>query len=188
MNSVAAIILAAGASRRLGSPKQLVKVGGETLLERAVRVSAEAGLDPIYGVVTPDLLLDSTPARMIRIDNLEAAEGMASSIRAGLHALELWGTTSKGAIVVACDQPAVTALHLQALAHCPGEVVASRYAGKKGIPAYFPALAFSQLLTLRGDMGARDLLHAARVIDLPGGELDVDTVEDLERARKLFSV
>ena len=183
----AAIILAAGASRRLGSPKQLIRLGAETLLERTVRVALEAGLHPVYGVVAPDLLLDPVPPGMILVVNHQAAEGMAASIRAGLRALQSGGQPSPGAVILACDQPAVTAAHLQALAQGLNDVVASRYAGRQGVPAYFPARVFAELLSLQGDLGARDLLQTATAVDLPLGALDVDTVEDLERAQKLYS-
>ena len=65
-------------------------------------------------------------------------------------------------------------------------MVASEYAGRRGVPAYFPASAFKELMGLRGDVGARELLRGARAVELPGGELDVDTPEDLARARELF--
>jgi CTP:molybdopterin cytidylyltransferase MocA len=89
-------------------------------------------------------------------------------------------------VVLACDQPAVTAEHLRELARGGDEIVASSYAGRKGVPAYFPARVFPELLELRGDAGARGLLQTARVVELPGGELDIDTVEDLEQAVRLY--
>jgi CTP:molybdopterin cytidylyltransferase MocA len=108
---------------------------------------------------------------------------MASSLRAGIAAAR----EAAGAVVLACDQPAITAGHLRELARGADEIVASAYAGRKGVPAYFPASAFPELLKLRGDAGARELLQTARAVELPGGELDVDTVEDLERAIRIYS-
>ena len=87
---------------------------------------------------------------------------------------------------MACDQPAVTADHLRKLMQSGMEVVASGYASRRGIPAYFPASAFEGLLKLRGDVGARELLQRAKCIELQGGELDIDTPEELQRARELF--
>jgi CTP:molybdopterin cytidylyltransferase MocA len=185
MGSTAAIILAAGASLRLGTPKQLVRLGEETLLERTARVALEAGLSPVLGIVPPNLRIEPSPGGMTLVVNQQAAEGMASSIRAGLRALDP-SVTISGAIILACDQPAVTAGHLRELAKHPGEVVASAYARRKGIPAYFPSAVFPLLLALRGDVGARDLIQNARAVALPGGELDIDTIEDLDRARKLY--
>lgn len=92
-----------------------------------------------------------------------------------------------GVVVMTCDQPAVSAAHLRGLAGGAGEVVvASAYAGRRGVPAYFPARMFGELMELRGDAGARELLRGARAIALPDGELDVDTEEVLARARMLF--
>ena len=188
---VAGIVLAAGSSRRLGEPKQLVFLGGETLLERAARVAREAGLDPVYivfGVVVSGghnvdfgvgKLDGCTP-----LFNEGASEGMASSIRVGGGAAVEAGAV--GVVVMACDQPAVSAGHLRELMSGGAEVVASAYAGKRGVPAYFPASAFKELMELRGDVWARELLRGARAVELPGGELDVDTVEELARARELF--
>jgi molybdenum cofactor cytidylyltransferase len=186
MGSIPAIVLAAGSSLRLGSAKQLARLGAETLLERAARTALEAELSPVYGVVSADLLIESPPRQLIRVVNHEATEGMASSIRAGLRALG-HADAALGVVILACDQPAVTARHLRELANGGSEVVASAYSGRKGVPAYFPNAVFEMLLNLRGDRGARDLLQNARAIPLQGGELDIDTIEDLEQARKLYS-
>ena len=84
-----------------------------------------------------------------------------------------------------CDMPAVTAAHLRALM-ASDDVTASCYAGRRAVPAYFPIAVFPSLMQLRGDAGARDLLRSARCEELVGGELDIDTVGDFERAVKLF--
>jgi molybdenum cofactor cytidylyltransferase len=88
-------------------------------------------------------------------------------------------------MVTTCDMPAVTAAHLRSLM-VSGEVTASLYAGRRGVPAYFPASCFRELMELRGDVGAKGLLSSAPFVELVGGELDIDTAEDLERARQLF--
>lgn len=179
------LVLAAGASRRLGRPKQMEELGGESLLARSVRVAGEAGLGPVYAVVSADDFAVIAEARGLGCQvvlNREAEEGMASSIRAGVRAL---GDGAKGAMVMTCDQPAVSPAHLRLLA-ADGEVAASAYGGRRGVPAYFPASVFGELLELRGDAGARELLRSARAVELKDGEVDIDTVEDLERARTLF--
>jgi CTP:molybdopterin cytidylyltransferase MocA len=175
----------------LGEPKQLVFLGGETLLERAARVAREAGLDPVYIVfgvaVSGGHDVDFGVGKLdgcTPLFNEGASEGMASSIRVGVEAAVEGG--ADGVVVMACDQPAVSAGHLRELMSGGSEVVASEYAGRRGVPAHFPAAAFKQLMELRGDVGARVLLRGARVVELPGGELDVDTPEDLARARELF--
>ncbi len=184
--SVAGVILAAGASRRLGRPKQLVVVAGETLLARAVRTAQQAGLAPVIAVVRPkgDFGHAIQQLGCLAIMNEEADEGIAASIRRGVHTAAL--LKASGVVLMTCDQVAVTAEHLQALCAQPGAPCGSGYAGKIGIPAYFPASAFDALLQLRGDTGARDLLRSARTVETEALSFDVDTEEDVERARKLL--
>ena len=180
---VAAVVLAAGASSRLGSPKQLVRLGEENLLERAIRVAREAGCEPVVVVL-------GASAEAIRshcslgeaqvVVNEGWASGMGGSIGVGVGALQ----DVDGCVVMTCDMPAVTAEHLRLL--MGGEATASSYAGRKGVPAYFPAGVFGELMALRGDVGARELLVGARAVELVGGELDLDTVGDLERVRGMF--
>jgi molybdenum cofactor cytidylyltransferase len=186
--SIAAVVLAAGASTRLGEPKQLATLGGETLLERAVRVAREAGCLPVvvmvgaeYGHVLGNSVLGDT----VTVINDKWEEGMASSIRLGVRALEFAAGDAEGVLLMTCDQPAVTAKHLGRLM-TRAEVKASRYAGRNGVPAFFPKKYFDRLMELEGDAGARELLADARYEELENGELDVDTVEDLKRARELF--
>jgi molybdenum cofactor cytidylyltransferase len=180
----AAVVLAAGASARLGEPKQLAVVGGERLLERAVRVVREAGCSPVVVVLgaaaeTIRAECDLGDARVVV--NEAWGEGMGASVRAGVGAVG----DAEGVAVMTCDQPAVTAEHLLVLM-ATGEVTASGYAGRRGVPAYFPAGMFEELMELKGDAGARELLREARVVELTGGELDVDTAEGLAEARRVF--
>ncbi len=188
----AAIVLAAGSSSRLGQAKQLVRLGddpdGETLLERTIRIAAAAGLRPIYVVAQERDALERAAASLddgnvIWVENTHAAEGMAASIRLGVRAAK---PAAVGVVVLACDQPAVTAEHLVRLAQGGDYVVASAYAARRGVPAYFPRNAFAALMALSGDTGARGLLQQANAIALPDGEIDIDTPEDLDAARRLF--
>jgi len=181
----AALILAAGASTRLGQPKQLVVLGGETLLERAVRTAREAGLSPVTVVVHDAALIEMLQARGAQVLlNRKFYEGMSTSIHAGVR----WaaGMKANGVVLMTCDQPAVTAGHLCALCAEPGSAAGSGYAGKVGIPAYFPSSRFGELMYLSGDVGARAMLRGARVVDCEALGLDIDTEEDLKRARELF--
>jgi CTP:molybdopterin cytidylyltransferase MocA len=180
---VAAVVLAAGSSRRLGRPKQEVRLGGETLLERTVRVAHLASLCPLYVVLAASHAA-GLDGRVTVLRNPDAGEGMAASIRVGVAAAVAAGVC--GVVILACDQPAVTAEHLRAIAKGQNEVIASEYAGRKGVPAYFPASVFGELLKLRGDIGARELLRSARALPLPHGELDIDTEDDLARAGRLY--
>jgi len=186
------ILLAAGSSSRLGELKQLVRLNGETLLDRAVRAASAAGCAPIV------IVLGAGADEIFHHCDLKTAEyvvhpnwpeGMASSLRAGVAALR---ERVDAAIVMTCDQPVVDAAHLRRLiqegenvAFRPGPV-ASFYGGRKGVPAYFPAASFALLSLLEGDEGARSLLQNARSVALEGGELDVDTPECLAQAKRRF--
>lgn len=182
------MVLAAGASTRLGEPKQLVKLRGETLLARSVRVAAEAGCSPVVvvlGAESTRVIENSRFGDAEMVVNEHWIEGMGSSIRLGVTQLETLARDAKGVVLMTCDQPAVTAQHLRLIA-AENELRASCYAGRRGIPAYFPAVYFGRLAMLRGDVGARELLVDARCEELLHGELDVDTADDLERAKLLF--
>jgi molybdenum cofactor cytidylyltransferase len=177
----AAVVLAAGASTRLGSPKQLVRLGSENLLERAVRVAREVGCSPVVVVLgaSADLIqAECALGDALIVVNGDWASGMGSSIAAGVRAL---GEVD-GCLVMTCDMPAVNSVHLRELT-ASGEVSASYYTGRRGVPAYFPAASFGELMELRGDAGARELLLLAHSVELVRGEVDVDTVSDLERVR-----
>ncbi len=179
--SVAGVVLAAGASRRLGRAKQTVMLGGETLVQRAVRVAMEAGLSPVIVVVVDASLIEPLQQMGATVLlNRKASEGMSTSIVAGVT----WalGVGASGVVVMTCDQVALRAEHLRALCAEPDRVTASAYAGRKGVPAYFPAASFAELMKLQGDAGARELLRSAEAVVEESLALDVDTEEDLARA------
>ena len=179
----AAVVLAAGASRRLGRPKQTVVLGGEMLVERVVRVALEAGLSPVIVLQDRELLdrLKATGAEVLL--NRRWFEGMATSIVAGVEWAGARG--ADGVVILACDQPGVTAGHLRDLCAQPDRTTGSLYAGRVGVPAYFPASAFPQLMQLQGDTGARQLLQSAASVPCEALALDIDTPEDLEQAEQL---
>lgn len=189
--SVAAIVLAAGASRRLGQPKQLVMFDGETLLGRTIRLASESGAAPVIVVLGAN---HERISRAVTMDNVTPVindhweQGISSSIHAGLTALTAADSNVNGAMILACDQPRLTSDHLRALleafANQPSPcIVSSSYLGVLGIPAIFSRAIFSELFALRGDKGARSLLlnPPCPLIAVPfsGGELDIDSPEDL---------
>ena len=184
--SVAAIILAAGASRRLGRPKQLIEIAGETLLARAVRVAHEADFAPLVVVVREEAAFADQliGGHAVLVTNMAADEGIASSIRRGIEAVA--GLDCAGAVLMTCDQPRVSPEHLHALTADEGAVSGSLYSGRIAVPAYFPASSFESLLQLRGDVGARELLRTARAVAAQELALDVDTEADVQRALELL--
>lgn len=193
--SLPTIVLAAGASTRLGQPKQLVSVDGEMLLERAMRMAREAGTSPILVVLGAHFApicarIDFQDA--IPVLNEEWQHGISTSIHSGLRELDVRAPDSRCALLMTCDQPRLTAAHLRALiaafqAQSASSIAASSYAGALGTPAIFPRSLFPQLLALRDDKGARALIAAAslKVVTVPfaGGETDIDEPADLDQLR-----
>ncbi len=186
---IPAVILAAGASRRLGEPKQLVCLEGEALIHRVARIALE--------VCHPVLVVLGSESERVKealsdldvccLRNLEWEEGMASSLRTAVSAMPL---DARAALLLVCDQPAVDRTLLEAMLALhhehPGRRIAAAYAGTLGIPALLPRDDFDRLLELRGDRGARSLLQSEGVLPIPfpEGALDLDRPEDLARLRR----
>lgn len=191
--AVAAIVLAAGASRRLGQAKQLLMHGGESLIARAIRLANEAGAAPVFTVLgaNSEIISAAIAGRSaIPVLNRQWEQGIASSIHAGLDVLNESAPHARAALILPCDQPRLTAPHLRALvetfaAQTEPSIVASAYAGVVGIPAVFPRSVFAHLRSLSGDKGARALLANPQcpliAIPFPGGEIDIDEPTDLDQ-------
>lgn len=189
--SIAAMVLAAGASRRLGQPKQLLKYRGETLIERAIRMANEAGAAPVIAVLGAHFEIICASIAFndsILSINDRWQRGIATSIQSGLRTLEVVGKDAAGILIMSCDQPRLTAEHLRALieafnAQGQRAIVASAYAGVHGVPAVFPRSVFTDLRTLKGDQGARALFAhppcSLIALDFEGGEVDIDQPSDL---------
>ncbi len=184
-----AVVLAAGASTRFGSPKQLVRLDGRPLLHRAVARAAEVAgqsITVVLGAHADELgpLLRHTSASVIV--NRGWSEGLGSSIRVAVRQLP---ASCEGVLLLLADQAAVTGADLQRLCGLwrrqPHLIAASRYDGTVGVPAIFPRSEFSELAALRGDRGAQALLRGRSdrvvAIELANAAVDIDTPEDLLR-------
>lgn len=179
---VAGVILAAGASTRYGSPKQLATVGDRTMLERVADVARASGLAPIVAVVPSGI---RPPEDVMAVVNDRPEEGLSRSLRLGIRALE---DDVAGAVILLGDQPTVptswiAALRLQALGRRP--VVAMRADGRIGPPVLLRREAFGLVEEATGDAGLGPTLarHPDLVahIDVAAHAPDVDTPEDLEQ-------
>jgi len=183
-------VLAAGASRRLGTSKQLLRLRGETLVQRATRLGLATR--PLSAVIVLGADADAvyasvTDLAVARVDCADWALGMGASLRAGLLALP---PECLGALIVLCDQPALDTPHLDALVSAwrvnQQHAAASAYAGRVGVPALLPRAWFDELVVNADDRGARELLARRReevvtIVD-EALALDVDRPEDLGRA------
>jgi CTP:molybdopterin cytidylyltransferase MocA len=203
MSRVAGILLAAGEGSRLGRPKALVELGGQTLAERGVAMLREGGADPVL-VVTGAAPLSM--ATVHTVYNPEWRSGMGSSLAAGLHALgarlDAFGAgpdalgaepdTDPGAAVIAlADQPLVGAEAVRRLIAAYRQrttVAVAAYGGKPRNPVLIAREHWPDVLELAtGDTGARPFLRAhPELVTLvecgdTGSPDDIDTPEDLER-------
>ncbi len=185
---IAALVLAAGGSTRLGQPKQLLQYRGQSLICHTVDAAREAGCSPIIVVIGRDWKeiaaeLQNLPVTLVPNENWE--RGIGTSIRAGVAALpEL-----DAVVLLACDQPAVNANFIERLirthAVTQQPVVAAAYSDTVGVPALFARPHFSALLSLSDGQGAKTLMaaHPDKVarVEFPQGAVDIDTVEDFAR-------
>lgn len=205
---MAGLLLAAGASRRLGQPKALLRApsGVPMVAEMAGRLLG-GGCDTVLVVLganaesVEEALAPAQavhPSRLHTLRHDQWADGMCSSIAAGVIALREKmvddGAPYAAALLATCDMPAVTAAHVAALhrqwRHDVRQRVASRWQDDTGaeiigVPAILPVADWPRLAALSGDQGARALLRAPGTLSvhLPGGALDLDTPADVARWR-----
>ena len=185
----AAVVLAAGASVRLGEPKQLVRLAGETLLERTIGTAREAGCSPVVvvlGASYVEILAHSQLGDAIPVINDKWKQGMASSIRLGVRALGFVAKEVDGVVLMTCDQPAATAGHLRALM-MTGEAQLQRMPGGEAFRRTFRRQHSRTVDEAAWRHRARELLRDAEAVALRGGELDIDTAEDLSEVRRRYS-
>lgn len=190
-----ALVLAAGASSRFGSPKALAKLDTATLLELALR-RARAVVGEDFTVVlgaqadTIRATLNLPESQIVVHDVWD--RGLAESLKYGVSQVP---APSSAALIMLMDQPAVSTADLNTLIAAwqarPETAAAAYYAGDIGAPCILPRTLFAPLRDLHGDRGAKLLLHRlAEVtrVPMPSAEFDIDTRDDLARAAALAPV
>jgi molybdenum cofactor cytidylyltransferase len=178
-------ILAAGSSVRMGAPKQLLQFEGISLLQRATHTALSAGC-PVLVVVGASSVrmrveLEGEPITIVENDAWK--EGVASSVRCAIQHLS---PDTDAILVMTVDQPLVTRGLLEKIVKAyhatGGPLVACRYADTIGVPALYARSLFAELLTLRGDTGAKPIIEKhrgeAQLIDAPECAFDIDTPEE----------
>jgi molybdenum cofactor cytidylyltransferase len=187
---VAAVLLAAGGSTRMGSPKQLIELDGSSLIRRSAEVASRARCERLFVVagahseaIREELV--GLQATVLVAENWR--EGLSQSIRCGVDAVDRAADPRFDAILlVLADQPKVTSAHLDGLIDlypaCTAAMVATQYADTLGVPAVFGRRHFEALRSLEGDRGAKELLLAAPAtgrVPFEPAALDIDTPDDL---------
>ena len=194
-SNISVILLAAGSSSRMGQSKQLLDVNGETLLRSSVKTALSCGVKNIVVILGAN-----EQAHREKIQDLPVAiignhywkSGMGSSIKAGINYLIRETSETAAIIIMVCDQPALTADHLQTMIkkweETRSPIIASAYLDTTGVPALFSRLFFSNLLMLRDEEGAKKILQQFREqvvsVNFPGGAFDLDTAEDYQNFLK----
>ena len=187
------LILAAGNSSRLGSPKQLIEFEGQTLIERitetALSISEEVLI--VLGGNSELILpkLERFNNVISTIYNPDWKEGMGTSIRIGVEKL---AENSDLIIILLADQPFISKVllqnMLQSYAKTQNPIVSCIYSNSLGVPILFDKSVFFELLKLNGDKGAKSFLHLYKnrisTIDFPEAIVDIDTLEDVENLKK----
>lgn len=184
---VAAVILAAGESRRFGSPKQIALLEGRTLLDHVLRTAADAGLGLIVAVVPIWLTRPAswTGADLVWVRNPHPERGMSESLRLGLAALP---DAIQAAVILLGDQPRVTPQAIRAVVGGRGltPLVAAHAQGRLAPPVLIRRERFGLADQLSGDIGLRDILVAnpaeVTAVEIGVHTPDVDTLDDLEHA------
>src|SRR4051812_8917071 len=186
------IILAAGASGRLGQPKQNLNYNGKTLLQRSIDEALVTGCAPVIVVLgaNKEIIEPTIAGRQVDIvynDNWQ--EGMSSSIRTGIMHLQTTHPKISSAVLMLCDQPFVTADLLKQLVgiNSPKGIAACAYSTAIGPPVLFDSSYFADLLLLKGNEGAKQLMlkNEAYIVTVPfaAGSIDIDTMDDFERLK-----
>lgn len=198
MNNTAIIILAAGNSSRLGSPKQLKLFNHKTLLQHVIDEATAAKAEAIIVVTgaNADEVLQNIDQKSLHVVfNKDWETGMASGIVAGINKAVMLNSAIDKIIISVCDQPFISADLFQEMyikqTEAKQPIVACAYADTIGTPVLFTKKYFDLLLALKGDEGAKKILklHPEDVatIMFPQGNIDIDTKKDYDDLIKNYN-
>lgn len=188
---IGGILLAAGGSSRMGQPKQLIRIDGISMLRRSAQTLVNSQCSPVVVVLGAEIdgstaVLTDLPTHIAVNDSWQA--GMSSSIKTGLYELLRLAPDLDAVLVTLCDQPLVKTedINLFCIEFCKNkpDIITARCGEVVGVPALFSRSKFSDLMTLVGDKGARDMIrnhpNLATVL-LDQAAFDIDSPLDLER-------
>jgi len=188
--NIAIILLAAGESSRLGTPKQLLMYKGKNLMQHTIDMTETLGMDTVIvlGAFSDQILyyVDTYGAKVVQ--NMDWHEGLASSVRCGLEHVLMMNTDTEAVILVLCDQPLLTVdilhqvidtYHVSSL-----PIVHCNYGEASGPPTLFHKSLFPYLMELKGHEGAKKVVNTfpekVALVDFPDGKWDIDTPADYQ--------
>jgi molybdenum cofactor cytidylyltransferase len=188
-NKIAILILAAGSSTRMGTPKQLLPWQGTTLLgnviKNALAVSA-TNVFVVLGAHAKKIKKSVDTENIVFIENHNYKSGLGSSIACGIDHILKDDQEYQGALILLCDQPLLGSAYFGSIIDSFNKsgrgIVATAYGNKAGVPAIFGQTYFSELKLLNDDFGAKKIIGRFKedllTIKPKGKEQDLDTVED----------
>lgn len=194
-SDIGVVILAAGNSSRMGSPKQVLRIKGESLLQRAARAAIRSQASPVVvvlGAYRRQIIRDLDDLPVEIVINPDWKKGMGSSIRSGLSHLLEKAPDLKACIIMAADQPFLTRFLLnnliQQFRYSNKQIIASEYNNTFGIPVLFERSMFDELIALPDKEGAKRIIIDNRTkmssLPFPMGSFDIDTKEDFEKLKE----
>lgn len=193
---LAILISAAGTSRRMGSPKQLLKWGNSTLLGHTIETAINVGLESVVVVLGSDFEKISqqiTNLDCTILNHMNWGNGLGSSISFGIKYLQQHSANLDGVLVMLADQPLIDVTYLKAMiSHFEvnkEQIIATDYSKQKmGVPVLFDKFYLAELSELKDDQGAKQILnqYADKVflVTSEGKTADIDTSEDYEKLYK----
>ncbi len=188
-SEIGLIILAAGASVRMGKSKQSLEFEGKTLLQRSIQTALESECRPIVVVLGAqiDVLKNEIKDFDVQLaENADWKKGMSSSLKTGLEKILEINNQINGILIMVCDQPFVSAELINRLMedfkNTENLIVASRYAETLGVPALFDKQFFPRLLELDNSGGAKEIIQQFQnetvAVPFEKGNFDIDTPDD----------
>lgn len=188
MTKVSILILAAGTSSRMNTPKQLLPIGTKTLLGSSIEQAIKSEASCVFCVLGASYERIKREIEVYNIEiihNTKYLSGISSSIVCGIK--HILSKSNNPILIMLADQPKIDSEYINKLIAVflenPEFIVASKYSDTFGVPAIFPSYTFGQLLELKGDRGAKALLNADKttVIALENPNIsDIDTPKDYQ--------
>ena len=191
-NDLDIVILAAGNSSRMGTSKQLLDVGGQTLLQKTVNAALESKIQNVSVVLGSNSQIHSKTINGMPVKilvNPDWALGMGNTLKFSLKKLLESNINLQGVLYMVCDQPRITTQHINNVIDLflkqKPVAVGSHYKGTYGVPALFDRITFSSLLAINDRAGAKTVLQKLeadlKLVPFDGGEIDLDTREEYEQ-------